>query len=203
MKSSSDHTATCLPAHIRQGLTSNWIACRDYANITATRGIRPRFCCQKHICLISPGEYSLSCQKHGSKDCERQTRILVCLCSLPWILLFLLLNSWLLCRRVLHTLWTWIFSSALWMNLIFCTKQWTVNTEPVPRVWLWCISLRIWWVKEAEKSRMVGKAILQHVFYCKGTTGQHGFWGKRIKLLQQSWGKTLSMGEDNSPRQPG
>lgn len=64
MKSGSDHTATCLPVHIRQGVTSSWVACRGHANFTATARISPRSSCsQKHMCLMSPrGRLAQSCQ---------------------------------------------------------------------------------------------------------------------------------------------
>lgn len=82
--SSRDNTATCLPVHIKQGLTFSWVICCGHANFTATARISPRSSClQKHMCLMSPqGRLCQSCQKfncsiYSSKDCQRQTRFLI------------------------------------------------------------------------------------------------------------------------------
>lgn len=63
MKRNGDHTVTCLTIHIRQGLTSNLVACHDHANMTAMARISPRSSSSlKQMCPMSPRK-TLSCQK--------------------------------------------------------------------------------------------------------------------------------------------
>lgn len=79
MKHGSNHTATCFPVLIRQGLASSWVACRGQANFTATARISPgSSCSQKHMCLMSPqGKACSELPEHSSKDCERQIGFLI------------------------------------------------------------------------------------------------------------------------------